>query len=202
MRAFRTVVWSLNWVVALACGFIGIVWHLDASRLYWLEMAGRRPGGGLVLFIVALVTVLLNITYPVLRHVQGYPTRTHIPVRGGDPSITVSLQALHNSLVHTLKREPEVHGVEVELKHDRKTNRVTQVRAIGTIWDGPDMLQTTLKMKEVLRRRFYEIVEPEEEPQFEVKLDSFRFAGVQKGFRERIDRIRETFRGPQYPVED
>ena len=40
-------------------------------------------------------------------------------------------------------------------------------------------------------------------PEFEVKLDSFRF--VQKGKRpkyaSRIDRVTETFRGPQYPIE-
>ena len=200
MNKFRLVVWSLNWVVAIVCGFIGILWYLDESRLYWLEQAEDQPIAGLILFIVALTTVLLNISYLVVRHVQGYPMRTHIPVRGADSSVTVSLHALRNALVRSLKREPEVHNVEVELQHDRKTKRITQVRARGTIWDGPDILQTTMKIQKVLRRRFGEIVEPEEEPKFEVHLDSFRFVGKQKGFRERIDRIKESFRGPQYPI--
>ncbi|KPL04377.1 MAG: hypothetical protein AMK75_01205 [Planctomycetes bacterium SM23_65] len=54
MNKFRLVVWSLNWVVALVCGFIGIIWYLDASRLYWLELAGKNPMGGLLLFLVAM----------------------------------------------------------------------------------------------------------------------------------------------------
>jgi len=200
MNKFRLVVWSLNWVVAIVCGFIGIIWYLDESRLYWLEHAEEQPIAGLILFIVALATVLLNVGYLVVRHVQGYPMRTHIPVRGADSSVTVSLHALRNALVRSLKREPEVHNVEVELHHDRKAKRVTQVQARGTIWDGPDVLQTTMKIQKLLRRRFREIVEPEEEPKFEVHLDSFRFVGKQKGFRERIDRIKESFRGPQYPI--
>ena len=200
MGKFRLVMWGLNGVVALVCGFIGIIWYLDASRLYWLELAGKNPIGGLLLFLVALTTVLLNVGYVVVRHVHGYPMRTHIPVHGADSSITVSLHALRNALVRTLKRQPEVHSVDVELIHDRKERRVTQVLARGTIWDGPDVLRATLKMQEVLRKRFCDIVEPEEMPKFEVRLDSFRFVGKQKGFRERIDRIKESFRGPQYPI--
>ena len=200
MKTFRFAVWSLNWVVALVCGFIGIIWYLDAPQLYWLELAGKNPMGGLLLFLVAVTTVLLNVSYLVVRHVQGYPMRTHVPVRGPESNITVSLYALRNALIRRLKREPEVHDVDVELTHDRKSRRVTQIRARGTIWDGPDVLQTTLKMQEVLRKRFLDIVEPEEEPKFEVRLDSFRFVKKQKGFRERIDRIKESFRGPQYPI--
>ena len=45
----------------------------------------------------------------------------------------------------------------------------------------------------VFRRQLFEMT-------FEVRLDSFRFLGKCKGFRERIDRIKETFRGPQYPI--
>jgi len=200
MNKFRLVVWSLNWVVALVCGFIGVIWYLDVSRVNWLEVAGENPTGGLLLFLVALATVLLNVSYMVIRHVEGYPMRTHIPVRGADPTVTVSLHALRDALTRALKHEPEVHSVDVELKHDRRKRRITQVLVRGTIWDGPDVLQTTLKMQKVLRRRFREIVDPDEDPQFEVRLDSFRFVGKQKGFRERIDRIRESFRGPQYPV--
>jgi len=200
MNKFRLAVWSLNWVVALVCGFIGILWYLDVSRLYWLEVAHENPTGGLLLFLVALATVLLNVSYMVIRHVHGYPMRMHIPVRGTDPDVTVSLYALREALARALKHEPEVHSVDVELKHDPRKRRITRVLARGTIWDGPDILQTTLKMQEVLRRRFRDIVDPEEEPQFEVRLDRLRFVGKQKGFRERIDRIRETFHGPQYPV--
>lgn len=200
MNKFRAIVWSLNWVVAIVSGFIGIIWYLDASRLYWLPRAGERPGWGLALFLVALATVLLNISYLVVRHIHGYPMRTQIPVQGGDSTVSVSLYALRDALIRSLKKEPEVHSVDVELRHDRRARRITQVRARGTIWDGPDILQTTLKIQKVLRRRFREIVEPDEEPKFEVQLDSFRFVGKQKGFRERIDRIRESFRGPQYPV--
>ncbi len=57
-------------------------------------------------------------------------------------------------------------------------------------------------MQTVLRNRFHEIVEPDCEPTIEVKLDSLRFVGKQVGFRERVDRIKESFRGPQYPVGD
>lgn len=199
MKAFRLTVWTLNWLVAVTSGFIGIMWYLD-DEMYWLPVASHYPLGGLLLFAVALVTVVLNISFVVIRHVQGYPLRTHIPVRDPDSNITVSLDALRNVLVRTLKREPEVHNVDIELTHDAKHKRITRVVASGTIWDGPDILQTTVKMQNVLRRRFNEIVGPEEEPKFEVRLNSFRFVGKRKGFRERIDRIKESFRGPQYPV--
>lgn len=199
MKQFRLVVWSLNWVVAIVCAFIGIVSYLDTSGFQWLKL--REQGVvGLLLFVVALVTVLLNITYLVVRHVQGYPMRTQVPVKGDDSNITVSLHALRNALIRALKNEPEVHTVDVELAYDRKKKRITKVRAIGTMWDGPEMLRTTMKVQDVLRRRFSDIVAPQEEPKFEVQLESFRFVGKQKLFRERIDRIKETFRGPQYPI--
>jgi hypothetical protein len=201
MNKFRLVVWSLNWVVALACGCIGIVWYLDWARLWWLDHAQDiHSTWGLALFLVALLTVVVNLLYVLLRHFTGRAMRTHIPVKGADANITVSLHALRNSLVRALMREPEVHSVDVELTHDRRKKCITHILARGTIWDGPDILQTTVKMQKVLRSRFHEIVEPEEEPTIEVKLDSFRFVGKQVGFRERVDRIKETFRGPQYPI--
>jgi len=201
MKTFRMIVWSLNWMVAVVCGFIGIIWYLD-DEITVLPAASYHPEGGLLLFLVALVTVLVNVSYIVIWHVQGYPLRTHIPVKGGDRNITVSLDALRKSLERTLKGEPEVHSVHVELTHDPKKARITHVLASGAMWDGPDVLRTTLKIRNLLRRRFLEIVDPEEEPEFEVRLDRFRFVGKRKGFRERIDRIKETFRGPQYPIGD
>ena len=203
MSKLRVVVWSLNWVVALVCGSLGIVWYMDASRLWWTQkVAESRPTLGLALFLVALATVVLNVTYFVLRQIVGRAMRIHIPVKGADPNITVSLHALRNALVRALKREPEVHSADVELTHDRKRQCVSHILARGTIWDGPDILQTTIKMQTVLRNRFHEIVEPDCEPTIEVKLDSLRFVGKQVGFRERVDRIKESFRGPQYPVGD
>jgi hypothetical protein len=199
MKTFRAFVWSLNWVVAVTCGFVGIMWFLD-NEVYFLPLASEYPGWGLVLFLVAVITVVLNISYVVVRHVQGYAMRTHIPVKGPDGSITVSLDALQKALVRALSDQPEVHSVELELTHDPKKRAVTRVRAIGTIWEGPDALQTTVKMQNVLRRRFLEIVEPEEEPEFEVRLDRFRYVRTRRKFRERVDRIKETFRGPQYPI--
>lgn len=201
MNKFRLVVWSLNWVVALVCGSVGIIWYSWPD--WWQEFAqdsAWRPRWGGLLFALALTTVVLNVLYFVLRHVTGRAMRIHIPVKGADPNITVSLHALRHALIRALKREPEVHSVDVELTHDRKRQCVTHILARGTIWDGPDILQTTIKMQTLLRKRFHEIVEPNCEPTIEVKLDSLRFVGKQVGFRERVDRIRESFRGPQYPI--
>ena len=201
MSKFRLIVWSLNWVVALASGFIGILWYIDSKELEWLERAREHQFLGLLLFVFALTTVLVNVTYVVVRHVQGYPTRTQVPVKGDSSNVSVSLQALQNALKRALETQPEVHSIEIELDYDGRSRRVTQVRAHGTIWDGPDILPTTLKIQKVLERRFGEIVEPDEPPQFEVQLDSFRFLKEdRRGFRDRIDSIRESFRGPQYPI--
>ncbi len=199
MRTFRLVVWSLNWVVAIAVGFVGILAYLDTPVIdKWLAEIGKEDQ--FAWFIFGLVIVLLDLTYLIVSRVYGYTLYTHIPIKGADSSITVSAQALRNTLIRTLKREAEVHTINVGLKLDRQRTRVVLVRAFGTIWDGPDILQTTMRLQQVLRRRFREIVEPDEEPKFEVQLDSFRFVGKQKGFRERIDRIKDTFRGPQYPI--
>ena len=202
MGKFRLVVWSLNWVVALVCGSLGMVWYLDAA--WWDLRVAQNPEWrarwGLVLFLVAATTVVVNVLYFVLRNVVGRAMRTHIPVKGADPYISVSLHALRHALIRALKREPEVHSVDVELTHDRRRKCVTRILARGTIWDGPDVLQTTIKMQSILNSRFHEIVEPACEPTIEVKLDSLRFVGKRVGFRERIDRIRESFRGPQYPI--
>ena len=198
MRPFRLIVWSLNWIVAIVVGFLGILAYLDAPVNMWLAIF--EDEAGLVWFILGLILVLLDLTYFVVAQIYGYTMYTHIPVKTADSSMTVSVQALRDTLIHTLKREPEVHSVNVELKLDRSRTHVALVRAFGTIWDGPDILQTTMKMQQVLRRRFSEIVDPDEDPKFEVQLDSFRFVGKRKGFRERIDRIKHTFRGPQYPI--
>ncbi len=202
MSKLRLVVWCLNWVVALVCGTLGIVWYVQPGRLWWFRQVGENPhqSWGLVLFFVALATVILNLLYFLLRHVVGRAMRTHIPVKGADPNITVSLHALRHALIRALQREPEVHTVDVQLTHDRKKKCVTRILARGTIWDGPDLLSTTIKMQKILQSRFHEIVEPECEPSVEVKLDSLRFAVKPVGFRERVDRIKESFRGPQYPI--
>jgi hypothetical protein len=206
MKHLRLVVWCLNWVVALACGTVGVIWYLEKSATEgrelsaWLQKVTDNPTYGLALFLVALATVVLNLVYFMLRHVVGRDMRTHIPVKGSDANITVSLYALRHALIRTLEKEPEVHSVDVEIRHDRRKNCITHVLARGTIWDGPDIMLTTIRLQNKLRGRFHEIVEPEEEPTFEVKLDSFRFVGKQRGFRERIDRIKESFRGPQYPI--
>ena len=205
MNKLRLVVWSLNWVVSLVCGSLGVIWYVNASHLWWIERASANPGWrqswGLFLFLVALTTVVVNLVYFILRNVVGRAMRTHIPVKGSDPNITVSLHALRHALIRALKREPEVHSADVEITHDRRRKCITHILARGTIWDGPDILQTTLKMQRLLRDRFHEIVAPDVEPTVEVKLDSLRFVGKQVGFRERVDRIRESFRGPQYPID-
>ena len=206
MKQLRVVVWSLNWVVALACGTVGVFWYLEKSATEgrelsaWLQRVTDNPTWGLVLFVVALATVVLNLVYFVVRNVTGRAMRTHIPVKGSDANLTVSLHALRQALIRTLAKEPEVNSVDVEIRHNRKKNCITHVLARGTIWDGPDIMLTTIRLQNKLRSRFHEIVEPEEEPTFEVKLDSFRFAGKQLGFRERVDRIKDNYRGPQYPI--
>jgi len=123
-------------------------------------------------------------------------------VAGPDSDVMVAVTAVQKSLTATLMNEPEVHDIEVELSHDEVAKRITRVEARGTIWDGPDALQTSLKIRHLLEKRLCEIVQPETMPEFEVKLDSFRFAqkGKKPKYASRLDRVTEKFRGPEYPI--
>lgn len=203
MKMFRAVVATFNWFVSLVCGLVGVLWFIGGERTDYFRVASEHRWLGLSVFIVGLAAVILNIAWLVVRHIWVGPTETHIPVAGSDSDVVIAVSAVQKSLVKSLMNESEVHDIEVELFHDRDERRITRIAARGTIWDGPDALQTSLKIRHLLEKRLLEIIQPETLPEFEVKLDSFRFA--QKGKRpkyvSRIDRVTETFRGPQYPID-
>lgn len=203
MKTFRTVVATFNWFVSLVCGLIGVLWYIGGERTDYFRVASEHRGLGLSVFIVGLVAVILNIAWLVVRHIWVGPAETHIPVAGPDSDVVIAVSAVQKALAKSLMNEPEVHDIEVELSYDRDERRITRIAARGTIWDGPDALQTSLKIRHLLEKRLLEIIQPETLPEFEVKLDSFRFAqkGKRPKYASRIDRVTETFRGPQYPID-
>ena len=204
MKMFAAVVATFNWFVSLVCGFIGVLWFIGGERADTFRIASENRRVGLAIFIVGLLAVLLNIAWLVVRHIWAGPAETHIPVAGSDSDVVIAVSAVQKALTKSLLAEPAVHDIEVELSHDADARRITRVLARGTIWDGPDALQTSLKIRHLLEKRLLEIVQPETMPAFEVKLDSFRFAqkGKRPKFASRIDRVTETFRGPQYPIDE
>ncbi len=203
MKTFKTVVATFNWFVSLVCGLIGVLWYIGGERTDYFRVASEHRGLGLSVFIVGLVAVILNIAWLVVRHIWVGPAETHIPVAGLDSDVVIAVSAVQKALAKSLMNEPEVHDIEVELSYDRDERRITRIAARGTIWDGPDALQTSLKIRHLLEKRLLEIIQPETLPEFEVKLDSFRFAqkGKRPKYASRIDRVTETFRGPQYPID-
>ena len=204
MKMFRAVVATFNWFVSLVCGLIGVLWFIGGERTDYFKIASEHRGLGLSVFIVGLAAVILNIAWLVVRHIWVGPAETHIPVAGPDSDVVIAVSAIQKALAKSLMNESEVHDIEVELSHDRDERRITRIAARGTIWDGPDALQTSLKIRHLLEKRLLEIIQPETLPEFEVKLDSFRFAqkGKRSKYISRIDRVTETFRGPQYPIGD
>ena len=202
MKVFRVVVGTFNGFVSLVCGLIGVLWYLQGEPADYLRQATAYRWAGFAIFVVGLAAVFLNIAWLVLRHIwEG--REAHVAVIGPDSDVTVAVSAVQKALTKTLLNEPEVHDVEVELMHDRAARRITRVVAHGTIWDGPDALQTSLKIRYLLEKRIAEIVQPETMPEFEVKLDSFRFPqkGKKPKYSAKADRVTKTFRGPQYPIE-
>jgi len=201
MKAFGVVVGTFNWFVSLVCGLIGVLWYIGDEKADLFQQAAQYRVLGLSIFFIGLLAVLLNIAWLVVRHIWG-GREAHVRVAGKDSGVMVAVSAVQKALTKSLLNEPEVHDVEVEVAHDAEEERITRIAARGTIWDGPDALQTSLKIRNLLEKRIQEIVQPEKMPEFEVKLDSFRFAqkGKKPKYTSRVDRVTETFRGPQYPV--
>ena len=203
MKTFRAVVATFNWFVSLVCGLVGVLWFIGGEKTDYFKLASEHRGLGLTVFIIGLAAVLLNVALVVVRHMWVGPPETHIPVAGPDSDVVIAVSAIRKALTKSLQNQPEVHDAEVEVSHDREARRITRIAARGTIWDGPDALQTSLKIRRLLEKRLLEIIQPESMPEFEVKLDSFRFAqkGKRPRYSSRIDRVTESFRGPQYPIE-
>ena len=57
-------------------------------------------------------------------------------------------------------------------------------------------------MRHLLEKRMMEIVQPEVMPEFEIKLESFRFEQRKRKpkYARKVDQVTEKFRGPQYPI--
>lgn len=202
MKAFGVVVGTFNWFVSLVCGLMGVLWFIEGEQPGFLKEATEYRWLGMTIFLVAMAAVLLNIAWLVVRHIwAGGPA--HVPVAGADSDVMVAVSAVQKALTKTLENEPEVHDAEVELTHDKVAQRITKVVAHGTIWDGPDALQTSLKIRHLLEKRLMEIVQPDVMPEFEVKLDSFRFVhkGKKPKHSSRVDQVTKTFRGPEYPID-
>lgn len=203
MKKFRVVVATFNWFVALICGWLGVLWYLSGEETNLFQAAADHRLLGLSVFIIGLTAVLLNTAWLVVRHVYGGGPQMHVPVAGQDSDVLIAVSAVEKALTKALVAEPEVHDAEVELTFDPGERRITRVAARGTIWDGPDALQTQLKMRHLLEKRLSEIIQPEKMPDFDVKVDGLRFADAGKRPRvmTRRDQVSESFRGPQYPVQ-
>ena len=132
MKKFRVVVATFNGFVSLICGYIGVLWFISGEEADWLRMASSHRALGLSIFVVALVAVLLNVAWLVVRHLYGGRPENHIPVAGPDSDVVIAVSAIRKSLTKTLLNEPEVHDVEVEVSHDREARRITRIVARGT----------------------------------------------------------------------
>jgi len=210
--------WTTRTVNALVTFATLIILSLWAVNLFNLQDVARLvnelhtafPLARAAATIAAALVLLLNV-YHLLSAASGSAYETHIRSEREGGEVSVAVEAVENTLERAVRSLKNVRDAEVEvLKPQNESDDSVHVRTTVTTQEQTKFKNVVQGVRRVLEDRWDEVMEPDENPYFEIVLggvvdesgETVTGDGV-AGSPESDDPYRsDTFSGPKYPVDE
>ena len=151
-------------------------------------------GGACLLLAFNLVWLLRRMFIP--------RTRDHLTVYREDGGIRIGVGALEDPLQRAVMDHPGVEEARVQVLVDRRPGRPVRVVASAVFADRPGLPQDVEVMRQVLRRRFEELVQVEQPVYVYVRIRKIvRGDDRRRGAPSASSAPDPTYGAPRYPVE-
>ncbi len=205
---------GLNFFVTFAVVFVIFLWATEFIHIGKVELAitqFRETVAGFRILIVAGVALILILNLvAVLRAARTSSHVSHIRKETDDGEFLVSVKAAEETLERAVESLAEIYDVSVKVLIDRhREEDKIRIRATCSTQEKTKFQDVVDQVKGLLRERFAEIIELDEEPYFEIILGRVVDESAEKEDTEKRDTgqeedpyLSETFSGPEYPVED
>jgi hypothetical protein len=198
-RLVGRVLAALTWVYA------------TVLALYVLGMAIVRPDywtlapeeAQVAALLVGMAVLALDVVWIALflrELLQGEGSQ-YLLSRTAEGTARISLRAVQASLLRRAREAEEVIGVKLVLR--RPVEKKLRVEVSYTTTEDRNAIQVSEKLRKLLRDRFGELVQPEDdfEVEFDVKVEGFVPGTAPMGDKKDMEEEREPFTGPRYPVD-
>lgn len=211
MERLRWIVMLVDGAVALGCAIVGFLWALGYLHIAILDpnAAGTLVTGGwgadrwLALLACAWL-ILANVVVVGARWFSSkYDTHLRNKTPSGEVSITV--YALEETLARLVAMCPEIAEVSVTVRKETMfPDKPVRITASLKAYEGISLKEITEKVKEIILRRYEEILQTHVKPELEVCV----YKLIERPGRKEAPRkarrdvpSEEIFRGPVYPTD-
>jgi hypothetical protein len=189
-----------------------VTWvYATVLALYVLGMAIVRPdywtlapqGAQVAALLVGIAVLALDVVWIALflrELLQGEGSQ-YLLSRTAEGTARISLRAVQASLLRRAREAEEVIGVKVVLR--RPVEKKLRVEVSYTTTEDRNAIKVSEALRRVLRERFGELVQPEDdfEVEFDVKVEGFVPGTAPAGEPREKEVEQEPFTGPRYPVD-
>jgi len=198
-RLLGKVLVALTWLYAT--GFaLYVLGMAIVQPVYWVD---APQGARVPALLVGMAVLALDVVWIVLffrELLQGEGSQ-YLLSRTAEGTARISLRAVQTSLLRRAREAEEVIGVKLVLR--RPVEKKLRVEVSYTTTEDRNAIKVSEALRRMLRERFAELVQPEEdfEVEFDVKVEGF-VPGTAPAREPRAEQEEpEPFRGPKYPVD-
>ncbi len=205
----------LNTLVTLVLLLFLILWAMDVVGLPDVEKAVEQfrsavPAARVLTVVAAGVLLVLNV-YHVVSRIRTTRYETHLRSETEDGEVSVAVEAVENTLKRAVEGLEEIRDARVEvLKQTNQKEDTIPVRATVTTSERTKFKNVVEHVRRALRDRWNEIMEPDDNPYFEIILrdvvdersESTRAGSGDEGSSGENPYRSSSFSGPRYPVDE
>lgn len=190
-RLIGRVLVALTWAYATGTAIYVLIVHPGPEEV-------RVPA-----LLLGMAVLGLNVVWVVLflrELLQGEGSQ-YLLSRTAEGTARISLRAVQASLLRRAREAEEVIGVKVVLR--RPEEKKLRVEVSYTTTEDRNAIKVSEALRRVLRERFGELVQPEDdfEVEFDVKVEGFVPGTAPAGEPRETEVEQEPFTGPRYPVD-
>jgi len=198
-RLLGKVLVALTWAYATGCALY-VLGMAIVQPVYWI---GAPQGARVPALLLGMAVLALDVVWIVLffrELLQGEGSQ-YLLSRTAEGTARISLRAVQASLLRRAREAEEVIGVKLVLR--RPVEKKLRVEVSYTTTEDRNAIKVSESLRKMLRERFAELVQPEEdfEVEFDVKVEGFVPGSAPMSEKKKKEDERVPFTGPRYPVD-
>ncbi len=212
MERLRWIVVLVDGVVALGCAIVALLWALGTLHIGFLDpnAAGtiEATSWATERWLAVLASAWLILVNVVVVGARWFSSKydTHIRCKTPSGDVSITAYALEETLARLIAMCPEIADVSVTVRKEKMLpDKPVRVVASLKAYEGISLKEITEKVKEIILRRYEEIIQSHVKPELEVcvyKLVEQPRKDVTPPRKTRREvPSEEIFRGPVYPTD-
>jgi hypothetical protein len=212
MERLRWIVTVVDGVAALVFATLGFLWAIGSLPVGFVDPTtikasawSQWSGWHWLVLLGSIWLILVNVVVVGARWFSS-KYDTHLRCRTPDGEISITVYALEETLMRLVKTLPEIADISVTVRKEKLfPERPVRIIATATAYEGISLKEITERVRELILRRYLEIIESHVKPQVEFCVYKLierpqRKEAAAKKTRKDVP-SEQIFRGPVYPVD-